>query len=139
MAEDIVELAGCVIPDEQGRILLLHRSQQQGEQWEIPGGKIEANEEADAAASREVREELKLVVRIIKFLGQTSFRQKDKKYNYRWYQAEIVEGRPSLGEPNLHDAWSYLDIRPAIIERLPLSPNVRRLREQLSRGQISLD
>ena len=37
-----MRLAGCVITDSDGNILLVHRSTPKRTQWEIPGGKLEA-------------------------------------------------------------------------------------------------
>src|ERR1700728_1571336 len=65
-------LAGCVLLDQWGRILLLHR-RDPCEQWELPGGKIEPGEAADVAACREVREELGVVVGDTKELGSARF------------------------------------------------------------------
>jgi len=40
-----LQLAGCVIENNEGKILLLHRNTPERQQWETPGGKIEPNEE----------------------------------------------------------------------------------------------
>jgi 8-oxo-dGTP diphosphatase len=49
-------LAGCIIQDSQKRILLLHRSDPQKQQWETPGGKLEPGEDPKIAAVREISE-----------------------------------------------------------------------------------
>ena len=46
-----IALAGCVIKDDQDRILLIHRNTPKRTQWEIPGGKIEEGEVAEATAN----------------------------------------------------------------------------------------
>ena len=33
-----MKLAGCIIKDEDGRVLLMHRDDPRRTQWEIPGG-----------------------------------------------------------------------------------------------------
>jgi 8-oxo-dGTP pyrophosphatase MutT (NUDIX family) len=54
--------AGCVMRDGEGRVLLLHTTYKQD--WEIPGGSVEAHESPREAARREVREELGLDVAV---------------------------------------------------------------------------
>lgn len=49
----LVQAAGGVVSDEQGRLLAIHRLGR----WDLPKGKVEANEELEAAAIREVQEE----------------------------------------------------------------------------------
>ncbi|MCK4452291.1 MAG: NUDIX domain-containing protein, partial [Anaerolineae bacterium] len=59
--------AGC-IRDEEGRILLLRRSD--GDNlWGLPGGGIELGERAADAAVREVREEIGLEVEPVALIG----------------------------------------------------------------------
>ena len=52
--------ADVVILDEQGRILLVHRKDDQT--WSLPGGTVEKAETPDQAARREVLEETGLVI-----------------------------------------------------------------------------
>src|SRR4051812_49854108 len=60
-----VECAGAVVRDEAGRLLLVRRGHEPGlGKWSLPGGRIEPDESAAAAAAREVREETGLVVAI---------------------------------------------------------------------------
>jgi len=61
-----LQLAGCVILDEKGRVLLLHRETSKRVQWETPGGKVEPGESEKQAAVREVKEELGVDVKILK-------------------------------------------------------------------------
>ncbi|MDR7277737.1 NUDIX hydrolase [Catenuloplanes atrovinosus] len=90
-------LAGCVITDAGGRILLLHRRTAGRVQWEIPGGKIDAGEDARAAAVREVREEVGVDVVIVRRLGEKSFEE-----DSRTHEVHLVSGsgrgRDAVGE-----------------------------------------
>lgn len=45
-----ITLAGCVILDEKGGLLLMHRNTPKRVQWELPGGKVEAGEEPEQTA-----------------------------------------------------------------------------------------
>lgn len=64
----LVPATGACIWDEEGRILLLQRSD--GENlWGFPGGAIEPNERAADAIVREVREEIGLEVEPVELIG----------------------------------------------------------------------
>lgn len=49
----IMNAAGGIVQNEKGEILMIFRN----ERWDLPKGKVEAGEEMDAAALREVEEE----------------------------------------------------------------------------------
>ena len=59
--------AGAVVFDESGRVCLILRPDKKC--WAVPGGAIEDNETAAAAAVREVREETGLEVEVLRLVG----------------------------------------------------------------------
>ncbi len=64
----LVPAAAACIRDEEGRILLLRRSD--GDNlWGFPGGMMELGERADEAVVREVREEIGLEVEPVALIG----------------------------------------------------------------------
>ena len=65
--ELILNYAGCIIFDEQNRLLLQRRTD--CGKWGFPGGLLELGESAAEAAVREVREESGLDVRITALFG----------------------------------------------------------------------
>ena len=77
-----IQLAGCVIVDELERMLLLHRSTNTHSHWEMPGGKVMEGETAEAAAVREIAEELGAQVRLVKALGSCDFEENGIAYQY---------------------------------------------------------
>jgi len=63
-----LNVAGIVVFDDRGRVLLQKRSETE-EIWGFPGGIMELGESAEEAAIREVREETGLEVKIDSMLG----------------------------------------------------------------------
>ena len=59
--------AGAAIFDASGRICLIRRADNR--HWALPGGAIEADETAAAAAVREVKEETGLDVKVLRLVG----------------------------------------------------------------------
>ena len=94
----MLELSGAVIYNESNEILLIHRNTYNREQWELPGGKIEENESPEETAIRELKEELSVDIKIIKFLGSTYFEEDRFIMKYNWFEAKIVTGIPALKE-----------------------------------------
>jgi len=52
--------AGAVVVDQEGRVLLVQHVFRPGSGWGVPGGFINKGEQAEAAARRELREEIGL-------------------------------------------------------------------------------
>ena len=124
-----VRLAGCVIRNDAGEILLLHRNKNGMQQWELPGGKLEEGEAAEEAAVREILEELGVRVTIAAFLGRADFNEKDRTYSYEWYEAKLVsKEQPSICEPHTFDRLQYWNVRDLML-RSDLSANLKNLLE----------
>lgn len=131
----VIQLAGCVITDDYGRILLLHRAGEPG-QWELPGGKVEPGESSELAAMRELAEELGVSVVLRRKLGTETFEQDDQTYAYDWFQAEIIGGEPEILEPNTFDDFDYVDIEDLL--SLSLSVNMEILGNKIYAGDVTL-
>ena len=120
-----LQLAGCVIENNEGKILLLHRNTPERQQWETPGGKIEPNEDPVFAAKREVKEELGVEIDVLNEIGRQDFVEDKHQMGYVWYSAEIVSGAPSPTEDK-HDRmnwFSWYELK----SMQDLSPNARNL------------
>jgi 8-oxo-dGTP diphosphatase len=106
-------LAGCVVLDDEGRLLLIHRNTPERVQWETPGGRVEPGELSDVAAIRETREELGVEVEVVRPLGHAVFSEEGLTADYEWFLARIKSGLPQPMEPHRHDSvgffsWDYL-------------------------------
>lgn len=125
------ELAGCVIYDEQGKLLVLHRNTPELVQWELPGGKIEEGEDIVDATVREAREELLVTIEISKQLGKASFEHDNRTWHYTWFEANIVDGTIGIGEPDKFDDIAYIDPKELLL-RSDISPNLVNLLKVIS-------
>ncbi len=133
-----IELAGGVVSDNDGRLLLIHRNTPELVQWELPGGRVEVTRgEAPAeAVNRELREELGVEVRVGAELGAADFDQNGQMYRYRWLAATLIRGRPYPQE-STHDDWGYF--WASQMRHLDnLSPNMRNLLKKIDDGEIRL-
>jgi len=132
-----VLLAGCVILDDYDRILLLHRNTEQFHHWELPGGKVEEDETAEAAAVRELREELGVNVQLTKALGSEEFEDENGAFRYFWFQAKVLGGEPAVQERAKFDDVDYIEFDD--LPALSLSANMQILYEKLISGEVILD
>jgi 8-oxo-dGTP pyrophosphatase MutT (NUDIX family) len=125
--------------DNMGRILLIHRYRDGIRQWEIPGGKINDQENAMTAASREVKEEIGVEIEITKPLGIIEFSDRDRCYEYHWYLAQIPVGNlPRITEPEEHDALAYFGLDEITHSNELLSPNVIKFIEACRNNSLKL-
>lgn len=126
-----INLAGGILKDNKGRILLIHRNTLKLKQWELPGGKIEKNEKPNEAAIRELKEELGIGAAIMNYLGNKEFVENGHIMNYYWYECIIVKGIPRVME-NKFDMLKFWNISELDNIYEELSPNMKNLLPLLS-------
>ncbi len=66
-ANSIIPAVSAVVPDSQGAILLIRRTD--NSYWSIPGGGVEPGESVSQAAAREVREETGMQCEVTGLVG----------------------------------------------------------------------
>lgn len=120
-----LQLAGCIIKNSEGKILLIHRNTPKRTQWEIPGGKIEEGEDPRTAAIREAKEELGIEVEITEEIGRKDFTEGENEMGYVWLKAEIISGTPFPVE-EIHDKVEYFSWEE-LKEMTDLSANTKNL------------
>jgi mutator protein MutT len=122
------ELAGTVIYDEQGRILLIHRNTSSLKQWELPGGKVEAGEMLEEAAIREAQEEIGVDVEVTKRIGNAHFEHVGIDWSYTWFIAVITKNqKPIVAEAHTFDDIAYWNIEDLRKKTEDISPNLINL------------
>ncbi len=104
-----MKLAGCVIKDSGGKVLLLHRNSPRRTQWEIPGGGVEDGETPEQAAVRELKEELDVTVVATRQIGSRAFEEDGMSHEYYWIEGKIADGKLRLtgSDGGIHDGFHY--------------------------------
>lgn len=120
----MIHLAGCILQNDNGDILLLHRNTSELVQWELPGGKIDEGERPEEAARREVAEEVGLTLGALSLATEVTFTEGSRTFHYHAFTARIVEGTPAPLEAKF-DEVCYVSITDL--------PSLA-----LSRGMVSL-
>jgi 8-oxo-dGTP diphosphatase len=132
-----VHLSGVILPNENGEILLIHRATPRRTQWEIPGGKIEPDEDPAGAATREALEELGVEVRIVRELGSESFEEDGHAIMYTWFLGD-PSAQPGIGEPDKYDDIRYWPVKQLGETSETISPNTVNFIRHLNAGLVQL-
>ena len=93
---------------KDGRILLCQRPEGKNCAllWEFPGGKIEPGEQAEACVIRECREELDVMLRVIRRYGEVVCDYPDRTVDLQFFVCEIEQGEPRRKE-HAALAWAH--------------------------------
>lgn len=115
---------GALIFNEEGKFFMTLRGPQAKNErgkWEIPGGAVDFNETLEHAIVREVFEECGITIKVKGLLQVCSHIIADEKQHWvsPTYICEIVEGEPTIKEPEKCSAMGWFTIEEA--EKLPLS------------------
>ena len=108
----IINVVGAAIKDGD-KYLVAQRSVRQGlaGKWEFPGGKIEKGETPEQALAREIKEELKLSVKVGKLID-TSNRyngNKNKIFNLAVYECSIVDDNEAIPQEEQIVEWKNVE------------------------------
>lgn len=120
-----IELAGAILLDKDNKILLMHRNTKDLKQWELPGGKLEENELPEQAVIRELKEELNIIVKPVRYLGFKEFEDNKIILKYHWYKCSIESGIPELLEEKFDDIKYFSN--DELLTSKELSSNMRVL------------
>ena len=90
-------MVDIVIPDGEGRVLLIQRANDPYEEsWALPGGFVDVGETVEEAAAREAKEETGLDVEILRMVGVYSEPERDPRgHNVSVAFLARAEGDPS--------------------------------------------
>lgn len=87
-------VAGIIFSLDRGSVLLALRKphQHQGDRWEFPGGKVDLDEDQDAALSRELFEELGLSVTQSRYRRTLEHQYPDKLVRLHFWDVLQYDG-----------------------------------------------
>ena len=98
-----------IIPDEEGRILMVKQSHEGSDIWMAPGGGIEDGENSAEAAVREVFEETGLEIRIVRLLWHVEEVSEKRGQRFvNFFLGERTGGRLGLGTDPEFDGESQV-------------------------------
>ncbi|MDP3704476.1 MAG: 8-oxo-dGTP diphosphatase MutT [Legionellaceae bacterium] len=102
-----MNVAVAIITDPKQNILITQRPSHvpHSGMWEFPGGKLEANETADAALIREIKEEVGLDVIQYEFLTQIDHDYPDKRVSLLVYHVYDFRGQATCLESQHDLRW----------------------------------
>ena len=122
--------AAVGLVERDGRILICRRRRRDtfGGLWEFPGGKRERRETWEQCLRRELREELGIAVRAIRFYGRMRQEFPDGVVLFRVFRCRIARG-----EPKPLDASALRWVLPGQLKRYRFPPANRALIVGLSR------
>ncbi|MCX3061343.1 NUDIX domain-containing protein [Streptomyces beihaiensis] len=127
----MVVAASAVVTDDQGRILLQRR--RDNEVWALPGGGMEMTDSLPGTAVREVKEETGLDVEVTGLVGTYSdprhvIAYSDGEVRRQFnicFRARVVGGRLAISDESTELRW----VAPSELETLPMH-HTQRLRLQ---------
>lgn len=132
MSSPVIVVAGVLF--EGGRVLLTQRKKGSHLEglWELPGGKVDPDEDPRDALVRELREELGIEVEVGAPLEITSWRYPEKRVLLLFF--EVVR-KPGSPEPAIVDVADLTWARREDLDRLSFPPAdvavIERIRARL--------
>ena len=109
-----VEVVCALIQNEECKIFCCQRGPGRAlaYKWEFPGGKIEQNETQEEALVREIKEELKSDIEVVRYLGVSKHEYADleKPFSITMYAflCKLINGDLELTE-HVGSCWATMD------------------------------
>ncbi|GAB1810417.1 (deoxy)nucleoside triphosphate pyrophosphohydrolase [Priestia megaterium] len=103
------KVTAAIIKDKN-RLLIAKRYSKDplGGKWEFPGGKVEPSETPEECLVREIREELRVEVKIGSFYDDSVYSSQDHDIHLLFYWAEVINGEVT---PVVHDDLKWTTIK----------------------------
>ncbi len=121
-----IPVAGGVILDEQGRVLLVRRANPPSAgSWSLPGGRIEPGETPEQAVVREILEETSLPTRVLAPLGVVEIAGEGERFAIHEFLLAALD--PTIAARAGDDASEVRWVRPDDLPQVPVTPAVARV------------
>lgn len=128
MKREVFVVAGAIIKDK--KVFSAQRGDR-GEtrfKWEFPGGKIEPHETPEEALARELKEELKINVKVHELITSIVDEYETQILHIDTYRCELISGEPTLTE-HLAMAWSSKDELDKLDFSKADAPTLKKIKE----------
>ncbi|SFD57637.1 NUDIX domain-containing protein [Actinopolyspora alba] len=103
----VIRCVGAVVHDRHGRLLLIKRANDPGQgKWSLPGGKVEENEDDEAALRRELAEETGLSVAIGPAVGRLTRAGSHYTYDIVDYSCRVTDTNIIPGDDASDAMWT---------------------------------
>lgn len=100
-----------IVYRDDGRILLV-RSRFSRQEWALPGGGVNCNENYEQAAVREVSEEIGLKIHNLRYLGKTNSHESYAKFSVRVFAAHASDYDIKCNFEIMEARWLNRDYLP---------------------------
>ncbi len=123
---DIRIRVAAAILDDQNRLLLVRHQRDKQDYWLLPGGGLEFGETLEAALERELLEECRLKIKVLRPILMSESLPPDRHRHVLniCYEAEALEGVASLGEPDSERLKEVAYKTRAETEKLLIRPDI---------------
>lgn len=108
MKKDVYVVAGAIIKDNKVFAAQRGNHGETAFKWEFPGGKIEAGETPEEALARELKEELKIDVKVYEKITSIIDEYQTQILHIDTFRCELLAGEPVLTE-HLDKTWANKD------------------------------
>ena len=114
----ILAVSKTIIRNPGGKILLLKRSDSDTRrpgQWDVPGGRVEAGESAEAAGARETAEEAGITVEdgsLVLMYAMTEKPEEDSSVTWLFYGGATLSDEVTLSPE--HSEYTWVSLKEAI-------------------------
>lgn len=123
----MVEVVTAIIKDDDGKILISkNNSNQCGELWEFPGGKIQAGETDEEALARGIKQDFNIEISVNNYITEKSFEYPEKTVNLIAYDARYEYGK-------LAENKEYKWIKKSDLNKYDFAPSDRFIIKQLNK------
>ncbi len=105
----ITVLAALIIKDN--KVLIAKRLNGNDEvvgKWEFPGGKLEEDEEEERGIEREIKEELDITVKTIKYITNNVYSYPNKCIDLKLYECKYISG--NFEKLTSHSEYKFIPI-----------------------------
>ncbi len=127
-----IQLSGCAIIQEE-KILALFKTSRK--YFELPGGKVEANESLEETAKRECFEELGCKIKLKKYLGNWKFSIGKQRFASHTFSASFEKNcKPKLMEPHKFSELKWIKIKE--FKKFKLAPNLKQFCKDYLSGKL---